>query len=532
MRTTLIIFGVVVLLRLVLAAVTPIVADETYYLAWATAPDWGYFDHPPAVAWLSATGLLSWGSPLAARLGTMLVAALAFPFSVGLLAQAGIRERSANLAGLLLLSFNLCALVAGVLTTPDVTLVTAWCAALHEAAAALSGRRRRWIGAGVAAGVGLLSKYTMVLIGPVFAWALWRGDRQALRTPWPWLAALLAGVVFTPHLVWNARHDWVPIRFALGHGFEGTRDVSAGLTTLLPPAEPPGQPERVIGRSFRPWVSGVLPEHPEDPQSWRARTVWYLGAVLAFWGALLLLVLQRAVRHLRRLPRPPDPVDPRVRPMLVAAMVVPVVFFGIANLAAQGEANWPAVYVLGAAPLLAGFCAGRLRTVVVLSAINAAAVLALAVYTRIPVGAGARNRVVREMQGFQELAARLGALHGPIFADRYQLVAELNFHAPQLDVRQWPGIRRPSEYLRRAEWTPDTVASLAAAGGLWLVTGNPMPPRLPGFHPAETFVAYYCLPQGLITADAFSTATFQAPCPGRSVYRWLVIRYRPPAAGD
>jgi hypothetical protein len=87
----------------------------------------------------------------------MLVAALAFPFSVALLAHAGIRERSANLAGLLLLSFNLCALVAGVLTTPDVALVTAWCAALHEAAAALSGRRRRWVGAGGAQGTPPLS---------------------------------------------------------------------------------------------------------------------------------------------------------------------------------------------------------------------------------------------------------------------------------------------------------------------------------------------------------------------------------------
>src|SRR5262249_61341032 len=74
-----------------------------------------------------------------------------------------------------------------VLTTPDVALFTAWCAALHEGAAALAGRRRRWIGAGVAVGLGLLSKYAMVLIAPVFLWGLWRSDRQALRTPWPWL---------------------------------------------------------------------------------------------------------------------------------------------------------------------------------------------------------------------------------------------------------------------------------------------------------------------------------------------------------
>src|SRR5262249_59323239 len=83
LRHTLVIFAVVVALRLVLAALVPIVQDETYYLAWATAPDWGYFDHPPAVAWIGATIGLSSGSPLAGRLGTMLVAALAYPFTAG-----------------------------------------------------------------------------------------------------------------------------------------------------------------------------------------------------------------------------------------------------------------------------------------------------------------------------------------------------------------------------------------------------------------------------------------------------------------
>src|SRR5215475_10433594 len=110
---TLGVFAAVVVLRLVLVLLVPIVQDETYYLAWATAPDWGYFDHPPGVAWIAATGLLSWGSPLAGRLGALAVAALAFPFAAGLLVRAGITEQRAYLAGLLLLTFNFCALVAG-----------------------------------------------------------------------------------------------------------------------------------------------------------------------------------------------------------------------------------------------------------------------------------------------------------------------------------------------------------------------------------------------------------------------------------
>jgi 4-amino-4-deoxy-L-arabinose transferase-like glycosyltransferase len=522
----------------VVAAVAPIVQDEAYYLAWATAPDWGYFDHPPGVAWVAATGLLSWGSPLAGRLGALAVAALAFPFAAGLLVRAGITDREAHLAGLLLLTFNFCALAAGALTTPDAAFVTAWSAALHEAATALAGRRTRWIGAGLAAGLGLLAKYNMVLIGPVFAWALWRGDRNALRTPWPWLGAIVAGVVFAPHLAWNAQHEWVPIRFQLHRGFGEPFRQPAGLATRLPSAEVPGEPERAIGRWFKPWQSGsaaLLKEPPRHGWPRRGdRISGYVLAVVAVWGALLVPIAQLALARLRRLPRAPDPVDPRVRPLLVAAAAVPAGFFGLACLATRVEANWPAVYVLGAAPLLAAFCARRLRATVVQATINATLLLAVALYARVPLGAHARDRLVRETQGYPELAELLATrLQGrPVFGDTHQLIAELNFHAPHLAVRQWPGVTRPSEYLRRAEWNRDTIESLQSAGEFWLVIDGLIPPRLPGFRPAQAFVAYFCLGQGLVAIDAFSTAEFAPPCPGRTVHRWLAVRYAPEPPGS
>ncbi len=534
---TLIVFSIVVVLRLVLAALLPIVQDETYYLAWATAPDWGYFDHPPAIAWIGATSMLSWGSLLAGRLGTMLVAALAYPFVSGLLVYAGIRERSAHLAGLLLFSFNLFALGVGVLITPDVALLTAWCAALHEAAAALAGRRHRWIGAGIAVGLGLLSKYTMVLIGPVFFWALWRSDRRGLRTPWPWLGALAALSLFAPHLVWNANNQWVPMRFQLSHGFSGTFNRSAGLATRLPWGQPPGEAELRYGRWFSPSAAARAVAPSAEPELTHD-TVWlvlqqtaeYLGWVVVIWGALLVPMAQVALGRLRRLPRALDPIIRAVRPLLMAAVVVPVAFFGIVNLWSSVQPNWPALYFVGAAALLATFCGGRLRATIVCSVVNAALVLSVAAYTRAPVGAGSGNRILRETVGYRDLAVWLGGIKGPIFADRHQLVAELNYHAPRLVVRQWPWIR-PSEYLRRAEWTPDTAESLRAAGGFWLVTSKAIPPHLPGFQPAEAFAAHECLGKGLVTVRAFSTATFQQPCTGRAVHEWVVVRYQPVAGG-
>jgi hypothetical protein len=52
--------------------------------------------------------------------------------------------------------------------------------------------------------------YGGFLVIGVFSWLLFRRDgRAALKTPWPWAAALLAACIFAPNIWWNATHDWV-----------------------------------------------------------------------------------------------------------------------------------------------------------------------------------------------------------------------------------------------------------------------------------------------------------------------------------
>jgi 4-amino-4-deoxy-L-arabinose transferase-like glycosyltransferase len=72
----------------------------------------------------------------------------------------------------------------------------------------------------------LLSKFTAVMLAPaVLAFMVvpkWR--RRWLASPYPWLAALIAVVVFLPVLIWNAQHDWASFRFQFvravaTHGF-------------------------------------------------------------------------------------------------------------------------------------------------------------------------------------------------------------------------------------------------------------------------------------------------------------------------
>jgi 4-amino-4-deoxy-L-arabinose transferase-like glycosyltransferase len=76
---------------------------------------------------------------------------------------------------------------------------------------------RWWLAAGVFAGCAMLSKFTAALLLPAVAAFMllpgWR--RRWLSSPYPWLAALIALVLFSPVLIWNAQHDWASFKFQL-----------------------------------------------------------------------------------------------------------------------------------------------------------------------------------------------------------------------------------------------------------------------------------------------------------------------------
>ena len=87
----------------------------------------------------------------------------------------------------------------------------AWTAVLVLATQAVLDRRPRlWLAAGVVAGVGLNNKHAVAfLLGAILvALLLDRQLRPELRTRWPWLAGLVAALMWVPNLVWQADHGW------------------------------------------------------------------------------------------------------------------------------------------------------------------------------------------------------------------------------------------------------------------------------------------------------------------------------------
>ena len=208
-----------VVLRAVMAAQLPLSADEAYYWLWSRYPDLGYFDHPPMIAWLIRAGTFLFGNtPFGVRLAGIV---LSLPASVFVWRAASLILKNEERAGHAALFFNLSLMVSVEMpaATPDMpSLVTTAAFVYFLARTEAEGDGRFWLGAGIAAGLGLLSKFSALFLGlGVLLWLIL--DRKArgrwLLSPWPYLGAVLALLIFAPNLVWQSQHHWESFVFQL-----------------------------------------------------------------------------------------------------------------------------------------------------------------------------------------------------------------------------------------------------------------------------------------------------------------------------
>jgi dolichol-phosphate mannosyltransferase len=202
-------------LRLVYAGSVELMPEETYYWNYSRHFDYGYLDHPPMVAWLIRAATALFGqTEFGVRAGALLCGAITSIFVYKL--TRNLFGAATALSALLLAQALPFFFLSGLLMTPDAPLVAAWAASLYFLERALIGRQSRaWWFAGICLGLGMISKYTIALLGPVAAvFMAW--DPQSRRW-WsrrePYVGALLALAIFSPVLIWNAQHEWASFAF-------------------------------------------------------------------------------------------------------------------------------------------------------------------------------------------------------------------------------------------------------------------------------------------------------------------------------
>ncbi len=263
-RTALAVIAAFTGFRLVLAAVVGLGVDETYTVSVAHDLDLSYFDHPPLQYWITHLTLAFLGDGRAVRLPFIALFA-GTSWLIYRLTQTLFGERAALVALLALNASAFFTFAAGTFVLPDGPLLFALAGAAVVLARALcsedgirAGSPVAWLKAGAWLGIAGLAKYqaTLFALGLLTFLVTVPAHRRLLRSPAPWLAALLALVLASPVFVWNMEHHWVSLGFQLGRG--GT---TGGLHPLYLLVNLAGQAIWLL-----PWI--------------------FVGLVLAAWRAL------------------------------------------------------------------------------------------------------------------------------------------------------------------------------------------------------------------------------------------------------
>src|SRR6185369_4481415 len=198
-------------MRVIYAGVMELRTDEAYYWTWSKENVLSFLDHPPMIAWFIRFGTAMFGDT---AFGVRFAGLLAMLATQLLLADIVRRVTHDVRAVILVILLPEAAVYYGLLmgkVAPDVALIP-FALAMVWALVRLteSGDPRWWLAAGAFGGFALLSKFTAAMLAPaILAFMLvpgWRG--RWLRSPYPWTAAAIALVIFSPVLIWNAWHDW------------------------------------------------------------------------------------------------------------------------------------------------------------------------------------------------------------------------------------------------------------------------------------------------------------------------------------
>jgi len=297
------------ILRFFYAGSFALLQEEAYYWNYAQHLDIGYFDHPPMVAVIIKIATVLFGnSEFAIRIGALLCWCVATLFVY--LTAREINNRDTALQAAAIMSVLPAFFIFGFIMTPDAPQIACWAGVLYFSHRALVFQHERsWIGIGVFLGLGLFSKYTMLLLGLAILVFLLidKPSRRWLLKPQPYCAAAIALLLFSPVIIWNLEHGWASFLFQTHDRLSAssefsTHELLASIVILLSP--------------------------------------------LGFFALVFFVVCRKTLIT-------PDPIVQHHYKFASTAMVVPLVIFLVFSLTKEVKFNWTSPLWLAALPFVA-----------------------------------------------------------------------------------------------------------------------------------------------------------------------------------
>lgn len=399
--------------------------DEAQYWQWSRHLDLSYYAKGPVIAYL--IGFSTWllgdtglGVRFFAPICLVLTALIMYRLALLMFNDARAAFASALIIQIIPLFHT-----QGVIMTIDPPFILFWTLALYlfwkacgepapaggdgtqEAADPHTGS---WLLLGITIGLGLMTKYTMVLfyLCAFLFIVTSAGQRHWLLKKEPYLAFILSVAVFSPVIIWNMNHDWVSLRHTAGHAH-----VSEGL--------------RLSPKDFFEFIGSQI------------------GVITPL---LFFAMIKGAFKH--RSSRAPSGAAG-----FLFWFWVPVLgFFLLKSLQAKVQANWPMTAYITACIASADFFLNRVvmkkweKIYLVLALCMAFSVTAVAHYPAI-LNLPVKLDTTARLRGWKELGVKTGEIYKDmieagskrvfVFSDTYVVSSELAFYMPG----------RPATYLAK-----------------------------------------------------------------------------------
>lgn len=377
--------------------------DEAYYWDLSRRLQLSYYDHPPMLMYLISlfTGILG-NTEFVVRLPSVIIGS-AFTVIVYLLGKDLFDEKTGFYSALLT-NITLIYSIGGILATVDTPFALFWLLASYFGVKAIkTDDGKWWYLKDIAVGLGMLSKYIMVLFVPAFLifLLLSKDHRYWLRRKEPYIGGVIALLIFSPVIFWNAQNGWASFKFQLTHGLEVKRE--AGFPSFL----------EYIGSQ-----AGIL------------SPFLFIACVWAMIMSFIAWLREKDWRYL----------------LLSSLSSFVVLFFGYSSFRAKVEGNWPMSAYLTAIVALVSlyFKSDYQRKRVLATAVTATAVI-LTVFVHIQAVSPLitiKKDPTNELHRWKELGLEVGKVWNNVrqeegmgkglflMATSHQLTAELSFYIP------------------------------------------------------------------------------------------------------
>ncbi len=185
--------------------------DEAQYWSWSKTFALGYYSKPPMVAWLiNLTTSLCGEDEFCVRLSSPIVHAIT-SIVIYFIAKELYDRKVAIYSAITYLTLPAVTVSSAIIST-DPSLLMFWAfATLCFIKAIKYENLFWWVFAGIFGGLGMLSKYNMLifLVSTFLYLAASQAHRKVFKSFGLWLCLSIAGLVFLPNVVWNLQNGFV-----------------------------------------------------------------------------------------------------------------------------------------------------------------------------------------------------------------------------------------------------------------------------------------------------------------------------------